>query len=448
MILFLAFTLLLTQAVSGPLRDKAVEYDRWNVLHHHPFYGGILGVLFSDEAHTVPVDYRDTEDSCIWTGTYLGSQAFRYMVTHEETAKENIKATVKTLHRFLRVTGKKGYIARFTAINTAVTHNDCKRSGKCREVTSGEFKGDYWEGNTSKDQYSGWFFGMILAYEALGDVEVETKKLIKDDIVEVVDQLISDSWIIVDEKGEYALSAAPRPTFFYQLSWLTIAYRVTGDKKYLDDALSRFTWFAERREEFDSYESYLNRYAQYYGNNLAHLTWYNLLRLARIYYPASDLAWLREFFVTKVHVILGLSHNPWFSAIYATQARNSSENVDSDPYMQQIRQDLGDFRPCPNVDYALPARDRRTYKMDQVTSWLSYFPTLRRLLNKVEMDFEPQAKEAFPILLQCPYRFLFERTPFTVEACGNGNKRLVQPGHDYLVAYWLASYHQLIKPED
>ena len=60
---------------AGPLRQKAEKYDWWNAKYHHPYYGGLATVIFSDTTYTKPISYEGVGDSCIWTGTYLGIQA-------------------------------------------------------------------------------------------------------------------------------------------------------------------------------------------------------------------------------------------------------------------------------------------------------------------------------------------------------------------------------------
>ena len=57
------------------------------------------------------------------TGVYLASQSLRYAVTNDPIAKQNIIRTVHALHHFLKVTGKKGFIARYW-YNLPSKHSD------------------------------------------------------------------------------------------------------------------------------------------------------------------------------------------------------------------------------------------------------------------------------------------------------------------------------------
>ncbi|MCL4234617.1 MAG: hypothetical protein KJ042_08870, partial [Deltaproteobacteria bacterium] len=51
-----------------------------------------------------------------------------------------------------------------------------------------------------------------------------------------------------------------------------------------------------------------------------------------------------------------------------------------------------------------------------------------------------QADEAFPVDQQCSSGFMFQRNPFSVDACGSDDPQIVNSGHDYLAAYWTAAY--------
>jgi len=48
----------------------------------------------------------------------------------------------------------------------------------------------------------------------------------------------------------------------------------------------------------------------------------------------------------------------------------------------------------------------------------------------------------------CPAGFMFQWSPFTIEACGSDDPTKVHSGHDYLAAYWLASYYKFVTKEN
>ena len=320
----------------------------------------------------------------------------------------------------------------------------CKNSASCHKVEHGMYGSDFWIGDTSKDQYSGWFYGMSMAYDCIDDENV--KSMIRQDVTIAIDRLIKDKWIILDEQGKYhVISAGQRPVYVYQISWLTIAYHMTGNLLYKMELDKRMTWYNFLIEEIGSITGYFNHYTEYYGNNLAHTTWYNLLRLGKIYFSANAYTRLKGIFTRCVHEKSRLSHNPWFNAIYMSQGEYTPL-PSRDPYKEQYVEDILAFRPAPFYTYHMLARDPSTYVLDPAVSWLVYFPGVRAVLAYFNVGIKPQALYAFPIKSQCYNGFLFQGNPYRIDACGTENRLYIEPGHDYLAAYWLGVYSGIIDP--
>jgi hypothetical protein len=426
----------------GELRQKAIEYDAWHVKWHQPYYGGTVDVLFKDDARTEYAGFG-FGDSCIWTGSYLASQALRYYVTGDPEAKATAIKTVNALDGYLHVTGASGYIARYWGPQTAISYPGdaaCDANDGCRRVEDGEYAGDFWWGNTSRDQYTGWFLGMCLAYDLIDDEP--TRSMIRADVHEVVDSLIDHNWNIWAEDNK-ASTVAPQVIPTYRLAFCTIAYHVTGDERFRKE-LSGMLLNANRAAIRISDINFMNRYSQFYGNNLGHNCWYNTLRLGKVYFSEDDYKWLVKEFNENFHTFTRLSHNAWFNNIYMSQGgwvRNLSSD---DPYYAELIQDLTEFRECPNANYHLDARDPSTYELDPFSVLLNNIfeesPFMRELLG----DADPQAIKAFPVPYQCHSDFLWQRNPFVIEACGEDNPKWVSPGVDYLLAYWLSSYNKFI----
>jgi hypothetical protein len=342
----------------------------------------------------------------------------------------------------LHVTGKPGFIARYRAPKDSLVYQGddwCLAQDSCH-LGEGAYVDDFWWGNTSRDQYTGWFFGMAMAYDLLDDEP--TRELIRADVSEVVHNLILQNWWILETDGQ-PTDAGPNVMSDMQLTWSLIAYHMTGDEEFAAEARDRL---------LDSYRTtirlttinFMNQYAQYYGNNLSHTTWYTLLRLGKAYFSDADYQWFLGYFDQHQHTYTRLSHNAWFNGIYMSQGPYVP-TADDDPYYDQLLQDLGDFRPAPNEEYALP--DRTGYTLDPVSVFLAdlmdQYPWLAELMG----DVDYQALDAFPVLEQCTTDFLWQRSPFVITACGLDNPAHVNPGVDYLVAYWLAEYHKFISKD-
>ena len=427
----------------GPLREKAVEYDLWHETWHQPDKGGCIHVYFTDETYTELSGYHGVGDSCIWTGTYLGTQAMRYWVTGDEQSLANVIAKVSTLDGFLHANGTPGFISRYwgsqddTLFYQGDAWCDDPSQDRCHHVEEGDFAGDFWWGETSRDQYTGWFYGMAMAYDHVDDEGM--REIIRADVAEVLDELISTNWKIRDEAGELT-DAAPNVLPPMQLSWLTIGYHITGEERFAC-ALKEKLMNDYRPVLRMTNIAFFNRYGQYYGNNLAHTNWFNLLRLGRVYFSEDDFCFLATMFETMVHTFTRLSHNPWFTAVFMGQGAYEPDPFD-DPYYAQLVDDLDVFIPPPNYDYHLDARDPATYTLDPVSVLLhdlqERFPVLAEIMGSASV----QAKDGFPVDQQCPAGFRFQRNPFRFEACGSGDTKMVHSGHDYLAAYWMASYYK------
>jgi len=428
--------------VAGPLRRKAEQYDAWNETHHQPFYGGIVRVNFTDSSRTAVKQYEGWRDSTMWTGVYLGGQAMRYGVTGDQQAAVNARRMVLALHHHLKITGRPGFLARYRAPRDPLVYGGDKwcngpEGSRCHQVKEGPYAGDFWFGDTSRDQYTGWFFGMVLAYDLLDDEE--TRGLIRADVADVLHALIAQQWIILDVDG-LPVWAAPIILPVLQLTWLTIGYHVTGDPV-IELELKRRLRNSYRRILAGASSASGNRYRQYFANNQLHINWYNLLRLGRLYFSEADWQFLLELFENNVHTFTRLSHNPWFNGIYMSQGAYGGPGGD-DPYLAQLLGDLTEFRDPPLHRYRLPERTGYPVNPKSVRLHNTFepFPFVRRLIG----DVKTESKKALPVSLQCSTDFMWQRSPFRLGACGKDDPSFVNPGVDYLAAYWLAAYHGLV----
>ena len=428
---------------AGDNRLKAVEYDQFHLDWHQPYYGSTVGrVFFTDDSRTAVRYYKDYGDSCIWTGTYAASQAFRYYSSGDPEAKANAIRAITSLDRHLHITGRPGFIARYAAPKDELMYyyfgGDawCDAHFSCHRVEDGPYAGDWWDGNTSRDQYTGWFFGMVTAFDLIDDEA--TRQMISEDVSEVLDELVANNWLIIDIDG-LPTSKAPRVISPQKLTWSLIGYHITGELRYRRLVQD---WIADSKRTNLRLNNITapNRYVQYYGNNLAHQNFYSLLRLGKVYLGWEDYAFLLEIFETQTHSFTRLSHNAFFNAIYMSQGVYDP-SVPADPYQAQLEQDLDDFRDAPNWSYFVDPSDG---ELDPVSIFLvdllEQYPGLAELLEGVN----PQSLEAHPVLEQYSTDFLWQRNPFRIKPEGSDRPELTRPGVDYLVAYWMASYHKFI----
>ena len=179
---------------AASMHDRARAYEQW--LHRDGMaFGGVGNARYTDAPTYSSVEYLDgLGDSAIWTGTYLASEALRLKATGSADARKNVVELVNTLHLWFNVSGDPGMLARFVVPSgqphpATLGDLDCS-SPRCHcGVTYEGAQYDY-IGHISRDQYQGVMLGYALAYEALGEDEEDTRELIRQDVVELVEQLM------------------------------------------------------------------------------------------------------------------------------------------------------------------------------------------------------------------------------------------------------------------
>ena len=262
--------------------------------------------------------------------------------------------------------------------------------------------------------------------------------MIRDDVTEVVDALIDQRWWIVDVDG-WPTTAGPEIMPHTQIPWLLIAYHMTGEERFKAELEKRL--LESYRWKFDiSLANFFSRYAQYYGNNLRHINFYGLLRLARVYVNEDDYLYFQDRFDKKQHTFTRLSHNAFFTEVHMSQGIYDP-NAGEDPYLAQVVEDLTDFMPAPKYQYATtpPAAP-----LDPISVFLADLWDRIPLFEDLMGDIDEQALDAYRVPYQCTKDFQWQRNPFEIE-CGFAEEpRKVNPGVDYLAAYWMAAFHGFV----
>lgn len=440
------------QKESGPLYQKAMGYEEWAERLWPAPYGGMVNTQFRDRRFDEVESYSDLQDSTIWTGTYLAAEAFRYAETGDPEAKENAARAVRTLNFFLKVTGRPGFIARFAGPLTepykVYLGGSCSDQGKhpCYSFTGPDGQPSFWLGGTSRDQYTGWFFGMGIAYRLIDDPELRT--LIRADVKEVIDALRSWDYKIRGPEGK-PTPAAPEVLPIMQLSWHLVAADVLQDPEYCE-------LYEERVKKVlplalvDNYSG-LNKYMQYYGFNLDFLNNYNLILLE----PNAERkkAYLDAFRDGAYRFVEGTG-NSFYDFIYMAASGTTDKTT-----LESDRQSLVLFQHAPNVmRFVQPPQpaslSRTSVVLSRIEGFLSHFG--------LKQEIFPQSATPYPLNDWCPVDFIWQQSPYRTccfmnglagggnsPACGNQcfQKDVVFPGADYLVAYWMGRYHGFLGPE-
>ncbi len=154
---------------------------------------GVFRTYYTDETFETVIQPGGVRDAPIWVGTYIAAEAFRYKTTKAPDALEQIEKSIRTLDFWWRISGNKGYLARFAAPHDSPSHIqkvfEFPKDDPENQFNF-EFEGELWnwKGDISRDQYQGVMFGLSIAYDILKNEEI--KEIIRRNIVDFAEQLM------------------------------------------------------------------------------------------------------------------------------------------------------------------------------------------------------------------------------------------------------------------
>ncbi|HET8824552.1 MAG TPA: hypothetical protein VFM77_05435, partial [Terriglobales bacterium] len=195
-----------------------------NIQERHFPHFSLLDPIFDGPASDQIVNYTRCGDSAIWTGHYLAAEAFRYAVTRSPEALANATRAFAGIQSLVDVTGNN-VLARCLVpddspyaegIQNEEAHNGIYHSGP----------GNFWVGNTSRDQYSGVMFGLGVAYDLIDDEAL--KAGITGLVTRMVQFLKDHGWTVVLPDGTITTTFINRPD--QQLAFLQLARHVNSDQ--------------------------------------------------------------------------------------------------------------------------------------------------------------------------------------------------------------------------
>jgi hypothetical protein len=190
---------------------------------HFPHYT-VLDPVFNSPTGNQIVSYTRCGDSAIWTGFYLAAEAFRYSVTHLPDALANARRAFAGVQSLVDVTGNNVLARCLLPDNSPYA-----AAIQSEEASNGIYHsapGNFWVGNTSRDEYAGVIFGLGVAYDLIDD------QAMKSSIAQVVTSLVQflkdHGWIVVLPDGTATTTFLDRPD--QQLAFLQLARHVNPDR--------------------------------------------------------------------------------------------------------------------------------------------------------------------------------------------------------------------------
>jgi len=393
-------------AQANALYDKAEQQFRGHQAHHLP-HGLSVDVFWTDKTRTAPFRYETVGDSAAWAGHYLAAVALRYKVTGDKALLQDIQAVLDKFELLTKVTGRTGYIARYAgpASDNAYQEyykvygrgEDPDRPGLGKWAYRGvePYTDLVWLGNSSRDAYDGFNFGLATTWANVPDETIRAR--IRNIVTTVADRLVADEFYVLDGKGHRT-----RPTGTWRLAWLRTIATVAPDK--YPDLVTDYYAGIERLLQADP-KVYPITYKEYFANNLGFIRWYVLCTLETDPEVKARLqATLRAMYrLVQDHL------NAHFAAIYL--AATGDDNAAARATLQGQLIDIpGPPRWTKLVDY----RDDPNMPLRENT------------------DFGQYALLAHE---RVPSDFIWQRSPLVSH--GSADASYEFPGIDLFLPYWM-----------
>ncbi|MFZ5950290.1 MAG: hypothetical protein ACOYXC_06275 [Candidatus Rifleibacteriota bacterium] len=151
--------------MAGSLAEKAEIFDESVARNHIPL-GLVVNLQPVSDGRTV---FSSSADSTIWTGTYIASQIYRYKVTGNHAALENVMKCLEAFVTLQEMSGNQGFMGRCFGFPEQFQG----QRGFVQGV--GSYSHLVYRADTSRDQYTGVFLGTAAAWPYISNVELRNR---------------------------------------------------------------------------------------------------------------------------------------------------------------------------------------------------------------------------------------------------------------------------------
>jgi hypothetical protein len=382
-----------------------------NIQRLHIPYGTIIDPVFASPDPASPdfarhVSYSRAGDAAIWTGHYLAAESFRYAVTRSREALRNLRRTIVGIEGLVEVTGTD-VLARFYMPTSSPYVADITEGELKHTRREGTIDGEpyYWWGNTSRDQYSGVFFGLGVAYDFVDDAR--TRRRIASIVTRLLNFLLAHGWNVVMPEGQISTTFIGRAD--QQLSFLQVGRRVNPRRFAAIYAAHRAALAAAVPLPITG--ECLDTHNSYFKFNLDHINLFNLIRLEEAASPWRQL-YMRAF--TTLRRCTRGHQNAHFNMIdRGVRGPNAAREAETEELLE-----LWLLRP--RRDYFVDLRGQYPACPDHST--------------------DNRSCVIIPVDKRINTDFLWQRSPR--QLYGGGAGFIETAGIDYILPYWMKRWYE------
>ncbi|GMW02747.1 MAG: hypothetical protein AMXMBFR84_38830 [Candidatus Hydrogenedentota bacterium] len=398
----------------------------------------------------------DDDNDGLWTSYHVVATSLAYAETGNEKYLESAKTGMHAMVMLQNASGIPGLVARSVLpVEEGIKKREQSlrsRSKTGREQWRPTPDGTmYWKSDTSSDEIDGHYFAFYAYWRHVAQFIPEERALIEKQVRDVTDYILDNNYQLIDWDGEVTLWGYWNPERLNDtplewganglnsleiLSFIKTAHYITGDPKYkvqYEKLIGEHDYLSNVQLQKKIFPDTNN----HSDNQLGYVAWYPILQLE--YDPAARDVLHRA--VRRHYQIVETEHSSFFDFATATIDR---QYVDIESAAQTLRDIPTDRRQWAmmNSHRADVAFQDRLNRHDD--------PVLTRVLPGDERNFTRWNTDPFmpnggdgvrQRVAGIPAAPHNQRT-FGPDLSGEGRTEV--DGGSWLLAYWIARYHDLI----
>lgn len=425
------------------LEEKASFFEK-QVRRKNIRYGFNCPAVSLKNGYAGPVLTNQPSDN-LWTSMYLVGQLYRFKVTGDPEAEQNVKESFDAMERLFTVTGTKGLFARSFERDHKTVNN--KTSGwQQREYYSGspalvwakaaDLPDWAWRATASSDQAVGQMFALTSILELSDDVSLKKRALTC--LSNLATHILENNLYIIDNDGEPTLWGKWNPE--YVNSFPTCV----GDRKLYSVNIIAFLQAAYHFTGKTAFRDKVTELIEKHGY------------LKNIMKPVSEIHYSDSTQLSKIlSAEWNHSDDEMYFLTYQSLVKYALTPELKASYLMAITDHWESEKPEKNALWNLifyAATGNRDFDPTGTVDFLTQYPldlrvwdvsnSARKDLELLPENFRHQTTAQLLPLGEIPL-FRHNLNIFRLDSSGDG-KTLISAGDVWLLPYWMARYLKVI----